>query len=283
MDIEYINEAGKSIKIYQRKPIFLTSIDGVSAVKNIVNTFKAPSQDGAVFVSSSLDMRHIVIEGRIVAENIEEAYVHRNRLLEIFNPKHKGRLIFRDCSINCIVDEAPIFKADSQRLPVFLISLLCPSPYFESIEEIKKELAQWHKLFSFELEIPIDDGIEFGRREDNLIIAVENTGAVSCGATFEFVAQGVVVNPAIIDVVTGKFLKLNRTMQAGESIIATTHFANKKVVSSLNGGTNAFASLNAASDFLQLEVGTNLLRYDAEKNLDNLEVSVYYRPQMLGV
>jgi len=30
-------------------------------------------------------------------------------------------------------------------------------------------------------------------------------------------------------------------------------------------------------------VGTNLLRYDAKKNLNNLEVNVYFRPQYLGV
>jgi hypothetical protein len=104
-----------------------------------------------------------------------------------------------------------------------------------------------------------------------------------CGATFEFIAQGIVEDPMVIDVVTGKFIKLNRVMQVGEIITISTHFANKRVLSSLEGGTNAFASLDENSDFLQLAVGTNLLRYDAKKNLNNLEVNVYFRPQYLGV
>lgn len=85
------------------------------------------------------------------------------------------------------------------------------------------------------------------------------------------------------DVVTGKFIKLNRIMQEGEIVTVSTHFANKKVLSSLAGGTNAFSSLDEDSEFLQLDVGTNLLRYDAKVNLNNLEVNVYFRPQYLGV
>lgn len=283
MEVKYINEADESITLRQRRPFFIENIDGTGAVKHIVSTFKAPNQDGGVFISGSLDMRNIVIEGRIIGNSIEEAYDLRKFLLDVFNPKHKGRLIFKDLSIPCIVEEAPVFKADSHRTPAFFISLLCTSPYFETVEEIKRLLAGWHPNFEFELEIPIDEGIEMGYREESLIIAVENMGSVPCGATFEFIAQGIVEDPFLIDVVTGKFIKLNRVMQPGEIVVVSTHFANKKVLSSLEGGTNAFSSLDEDSTFLELDVGTNLLRYDARRNLNNLEVNVYFRPQYLGV
>ncbi len=283
MELTYINELGESLTFRQRKPYFLQSIDGTGAVKHIISTFKAPNQDGGVFVSGSLDMRNIVIEGRIIADTIDKAYEFRKNLLNLFNPKAKGRLIFKGLSIPCIVEEAPVFKADSHKTPAFFISLLSTSPYFETVEELKKLLAGWHPNFEFELEIPIEEGIEMGYREESLIIAVENVGSVPCGATFEFIAQGSVEDPMIIDVVTGRFIKLNRIMQEGEIVTVSTHFANKKVLSSLAGGTNAFSSLDEDSEFLQLDLGTNLLRYDAKVNLNNLEVNVYFRPQYLGV
>ena len=283
MELIYISDGGERITLRQRKPFFLQNIDGTGAVKHIISTFKAPNQDGGVFVSGSLDMRNITIEGRILSASIEKAYELRKSLLNVFNPKHKGRLIFKDLSIPCIVEEAPVFKADSHRTPAFFISLLCTSPYFETVDEIIKLIAGWHPNFEFELEIPIEEGIEMGYREESLIIPVENVGSVPCGATFEFIAQGIVEDPFLIDVVTGKFIKLNRIMQPGEIVTVSTHFANKKVTSSIDGGTNAFASLDEHSDFLQLDVGTNLLRYDAKVNLNNLEVNVYYRPQYLGV
>lgn len=283
MEIKYTNEADESITLRQRRPFFIENIDGTGAVKHIISTFKAPNQDGGVFISGSLDMRNITIEGRILANSIDDAYDYRKTLLDVFNPKHKGQLIFKDLSIPCIVEEAPVFKADSHRTPAFFISLLCSSPYFETVEEISKLLAGWHPNFGFELEIPIEEGIEMGFREESLIIPVENVGSVPCGATFEFIAQGIVEDPMIIDVVTGKFIKFNRVMQPGEIVVISTHFANKKVLSSLGGGTNAFSSLDEDSTFLELDVGTNLLRYDAKTNLNNLEVNVYFKPQYLGV
>jgi hypothetical protein len=229
-------------------------------------------------------MRNITIEGRIIADSVEEAYSLRRKLLNIFNPRKKGRLIFKNLSIPCIVEEAPVFKADRQKTPSFFISLLCTSPYFETVDEISKLLAGWHPNFGFELEIPIDEGIQMGFREESLIIAAPNSGSVPCGATFEFIANGIVEDPMIIDVVTGKFIRLNRTMQTGEVITISTHFGKKRVQSSIGGGnTNIFSCLDSGSDFLQLDTGTNLLRYDAKRNMDNLEVSVYYRPQYLGV
>lgn len=46
---------------------------------------------------------------------------------------------------------------------------------------------------------------------------------------------------------------------------------------------NVFNYIDLASEFLQLKVGDNLLRYDAEKGLDNLEMALYYKPLYIGV
>ena len=61
-------------------------------------------------------------------------------------------------------------------------------------------------------------------------------------------------------------------------------FAGKRVVN-VNGSvvTNAFSLLDTDSVFFQLAAGINTLRYDASVNMELLEVSIYYRPQFLGV
>lgn len=52
-----------------------------------------------------------------------------------------------------------------------------------------------------------------------------------------------------------------------------------------NGGvkTNVFNYIDLDSTFLQLAPGDNLLRYDAESGIENLDVAIYYRPQYVGV
>jgi len=74
------------------------------------------------------------------------------------------------------------------------------------------------------------------------------------------------------------------TMNAGDEIRVYTHFAGKRVVS-VDGSTetNAFSLLDTGSTFFQLAAGQNILRYDASVNMELLEVSLYYRPQFLGV
>jgi hypothetical protein len=73
-------------------------------------------------------------------------------------------------------------------------------------------------------------------------------------------------------------------MAAGDEIHVYTHFAGKRVTS-ISGGTttNAFSLLDVGSTFLQLSVGENLLRYDAENGLASLEVTLFYFEGFAGI
>lgn len=283
MELTYINSGGDNITLKQSRPYFLTKIDGTGNIRQTVNTFKAPDQDGAFYISSTLDMRNITLEGTIVANTPDEAYTRRQRLLQIFSPKLRGTLLYRGRQISCVVEEAGFTVSSRQRIPNFFISLLCPSPFFETLDEIREELASWVPLFEFELEIP-GGGMEFGARQPSQIITVDNIGDVSCGCEIIFHALGTVTNPELLNIDTGEYIRLLTTMSAGNELRVYTHFAGKRVVS-VNGSTitNAFSLLDTGSVFFQLAAGINTLRYDASVNMDLLEVSIYFRPQFLGV
>lgn len=154
---------------------------------------------------------------------------------------------------------------------------------FEALAEVRAELARWTPLFHFVLEIP-DGGIEFGSRQPSQIITVENPGDVSCGCRIVFRALGEVENPELMDVSTGEYVRLNTVLTAGEEIRVYTHFAGKRVVRVQSGEeVSVFSLLDTGSTFLQLSPGTTTLRYDAAAGKELLEVSLYYRPQYLGV
>jgi len=283
MELTYTNSGGGSLTLKQSRPYFLTKIDGTGSIRQTVNTFKAPDQDGAFYISSTLDMRNITLEGTVIADTPDEAYTQRQRLLQIFSPKLRGTLLYRGRQISCVVEEVGFTVSSRQRIPNFFISLLCPSPFFETLNEIREELASWMPLFEFELEIP-GGGMEFGARQPSQIITVDNIGDVSCGCEIVFRALGTVTNPELLNLDTGEYIRLLTTMSAGDELRVYTHFAGKRVVS-VNGSniTNAFSLLDTGSVFFQLAAGINTLRYDASVNMDLLEVSIYYRPQFLGV
>jgi len=127
-------------------------------------------------------------------------------------------------------------------------------------------------------------GIIMGLREPSLIVNALNTGNVESGMIIEFKALGTLTNPSILNVETQEFFKVNKSMVAGEIITVNTNVGAKKVIDNLNGvETNILNLIDLDSTFLQLGVGDNLLRYDADTNLDNLEVNIYYNPFYLGV
>jgi len=283
MELTYTNAGGESITLKQSRPYFLTKIDGTGNVRQTVNTFKAPEQDGAFYISSTLDMRNITLEGTVIADTPDEAYTRRQSFLQIFSPKLHGTLLYRGRQIACVVEEAGFTVSTRQRIPNFFVSLLCPSPFFETPEEVRQELASWIPLFGFALEIP-ENGMELGMRQPSQIITVDNIGDVSCGCEILFRALGTVTNPELLNMDTGEYIRLLTTMSAGDELQVYTHFAGKRVVS-VNGSTvtNAFSLLDTGSVFFQLSKGINTLRYDASVNMELLEVSIFYRPQFLGV
>jgi len=283
--LTYTNERGQSIVLGDSAPLLVTKMDGIGGVQNTIYRHKTPSQDGTTATGSTLGERELTIEGVILAT---DQAVYRQKLLQTFNPKLTGILQYKKGlvvkEIGCRAELAPAFPSDfSKNYQIFLITLLCPNPFWQDIEQIKAEIALWVGDFSFPLEM-IEVGAEMGHREPSLIVNTFNPGDVECGMRVELKALATLTNPSILNVDTQEYLKINKTMEAGEVITVTTRFGAKKVENKLNGvTTNAFNYIDLGSTFLQLDVGDNLFRYNADTNIDNLEVSIYYTPQYLGV
>jgi hypothetical protein len=282
LELQYTNADGLTGILRQRGPFWLTRIDGTGNLSNIVNTFKAPDQDGAFFIGSTLDTREITIEGTILASTPESALLYRKELLRLFTPKQSGTLVVNGMRIGCVVRDITLVVSTKQRIPNFHISLMCPSPYFEALHDLRVELAQWQPLFQFPLEIPQGAGIEMGARQPSQILQVINAGDVATGMEVIFSALGTVQNPELLNLDTGEFIRINTTMQSGQEIHVFTGFAQKRVTSMMNGVmTNAFSLLDVNSTFIQLSTGTNLLRYDVSDEIDMLECEIRYRPRFL--
>lgn len=283
----YTNELGNSVEISHYSLFHLEKHEGLGGIKNTIHTQKSPNQDGTTEISSNLEARDISIEGSINSIRKDEILRHRQTLLRVLNPKLKGRLKYQLGNfvreVDCTVELAPIFPNIESKFKKFLIQLYCPNPFFRDVSETKNDIAIWQPSFEFALEIP-EEGIEMGYREPSLIVNVLNKGNVKSGIKIKFKALATVENPSLFNVNTREFIKINKTMEAGEVITVTTHDRNHKVLTTKNGVTsNAFNDIDLDSTFLQLDPGDNLFRYDADEGLDNLEVSIYHNSQYLGV
>jgi hypothetical protein len=285
--LTYTNSRGQSVELNSSGPFYLSDFD-TGTPKTTMLTSKAPGQDGVTREDTIFDERSPVANGAVIGISFEDTLIKRKWLCSVLNPKLMGVLIYENDTetykINCTVQEIPTFKNGDSIAQEFQIQFYCPDPYWKAIDEIKEEMADWVGDFEFTFEIPNDTGIEMGHRMSTLIANCFNNGDIECGIKVEFTALASVVNPSILNVYTQEFIKVKRTLAAGDKIVINTEFGNKKVEMIHDGiSTNVFNYIDLQTTFLQLEPGDNLLRYDAESGIDNLEVAIYFTPKYVGV
>lgn len=290
MKILLTNSHGESVELSETSSYALFSVEGLGSTDTLLSTTKSAGQDGVNYQGNTIDSRSVSIEISIVATGKEDMNRKRSNLLKILNPKLEemeltylnGSKIKKLIVVPELVSFPPAEHfADSVQGAI--IELYAPDPYFKNPTESKSEIALWRPSFGFPLSIP-NEGIKMGFREPSLIVNVFNKGDVETGMRIKFKALGEVVNPSLFNVNTREYFKINKTMAAGEVIEVNTNFQNKRVNKIKQGVvTNVFHYIDLTSTFLQLDPGDNLLRYDADENIDNLEVDIYYNPRSLGV
>jgi superfamily II DNA/RNA helicase len=129
---------------------------------------------------------------------------------------------------------------------------------------------------------------EKGRmREIEKVIGKEFVkGSIPTGMRIVFKAKGSVSNPKLINVETQEQLLISKDLVAEEEIEINTIIGSKRVrgrIGETSPFTNYFVYKTLDSTWIQLAVGKNLFRYDADEGLDNLEVFVYFQNKFLEV
>lgn len=281
----YRNEKGQEITLSNSRPFYLSSIENTASFNTNVIT---SSRDNGFDVDSiSLTEKNLPVIGGIEGFDRDELDRKRIHLTKVLNPLIKGELIYINNDITRKIDvyvESTIFKPPVANLQEFLIQFIAPIPFWKDINTNKTNIALWEANFGFELEVE-ENGIDLGNRVSNLICTINNTGDIKCGMKIQFKALATVVNPSLININTRDFIKINKTLNKGDILEVTTEYANKKIELLKSNGIreNVYHWIDLESEFLELDIGDNLFRYDAELGIDNLEVSIYHTNLYLGI
>lgn len=269
----------------------LNSVDW-GAVESTHHSFKYVNQIGVYVTGTSLETRSVTIQGWVIAENESMMTIRKTTLNRFFNPQQAVDLFYKDYVLrflpNTSIRYSTVIAENNEVICKFKVEGYCPDPLFSEQVESKVAAASTQAMFHFPLiisETPNPPGgIIFGLRQPSLIVTVTNDGAVDVGMKIVFKASGTLTNPSLIEVNTQKFFKVNKTMVVGEEITIDTIIGEKKIEGYLNGITsNYFKYRDLDSEWLQLKVGDNLFRYDADQNVGNLEVYIYYNNKYLEV
>jgi len=274
----YRNENNQEVEISYFSPYIPVSVD--ETLGNSIVASKQIGKDGMNYASSTLDSRDIRVKGSIIIRhNIDTL---ERRLRSVFNPKLSGKLIFRTETTEKVIDvkaEEVINFKRSKGISNFTIDLVAHNPYWREVDRTEY-LALLSGRLSFPLVINQGVGMMFGLRQSILETEIENVGDVASGFRVVFKAKGIVRNPEIENKLTGEKIKILVDMAKGD-IIEIINTPSRKMVN-ING-VKSFKNLDRLnSSFFELEVGKNLIGYNAEENAINLDVILYYSPLYLG-
>lgn len=261
-------------------------------IKATHHSFKYVNQIGLYVTGTSLETRDISIIGWVIA-NTENQMSERKKMLNRFvNPQQLLKLEYREYVLEMLPNKTIQYSAtveeNNEVMCKFQITAIAHDPLFKQSLENKVSAATTKGLFHFPLMIgAIDNGyptIMFGLRQPSLIVDIYNSGAVVTGMKMVFKALGTLSNPSLTNVNTQQFFRINKTMSPGEEIEVDTTIGQKKIIGKLNGEEyNYFKYRDFDSTWLQLEVGDNLFRYDADENIGGLEVYIYFYDRYLEV
>ena len=260
-------------------------------MRSTLYSIHSMGQSGDTFVAARIESRDVDITGVIRERDPEQIRAHRRMLARILNPQLSATLTYAYGSFVRVIDcrsvNAPeITKSKKDVYYHFSVQLVCLNPFWREATETRSDIAAWVGLFEFPAEIPGIElgGMEFGYRMPSLIVNVSNGGDVETGMRAVFSALDAVSHPSLINMTTGEMISLNIDLVEGDLLTVSTGYGQKNAILRRNGEDhNALQYVDISSTFIQLQPGDNMLRYDADQGISNLEVSLFHSNLYLGV
>lgn len=283
MLISFTNGNGETFDIHENY-ILSPNWSGFGELPVDIQMSKAPYQDGKTYIDTIAEPRIITIEFAIMGNTRQEVFDRRLIVARYFNPKlglgilkwtqDNGTIYYLDCLVS-----QPVFPSgngQSASHQMVIIQFIAPNPYWYDPTQIERIMIGFSGGFSFPFSFPINFG-QVGTQID-----VENKGTVDTPVMIYL--YGEVVDPVIINLLTGEEISVIRTVSDGDILIINTAFGEKAAMV-LSGGEyiNAFEYVDPESIFWKLKPGINPIKYTVTSEGENAQCRLYYYNRFSGV
>lgn len=273
--MKYTNGRGQSITFSRAQGLWISEFSLLSGIPVNLSTSQSINQIGASVESQVVEPKTSTVKGFIQGNG----KTLKQQIVNTVIPLDTGKIVVNDeYSIDVYVEESPIVDLET-RFPRFEFSVTAAYPFWE--RTTKTSVAMSGLLGMFRFPWNITEEYKFGEMVESYFTSINNKGHVPTFYSIEIVANGTTVNPVISDALTGSFIKLNKTLTAGERINIDVMPDSLKVVSSIDGDIEGLIDIE--SDLFSLPVGSTTLKYDAEEGRANLAVTLKYSDKLAGV
>lgn len=276
------NKYNEQINLTQNGNYALLSVGGLTPPAATINTAVIATSDGAVFNSSRLGTRNIVLT--IMPLNSIEA--NRINLYQYFKAKQYIKLYLENNTRSVWID-GYIDKIDGNlyaQKQQLQISIICPDPYFKDKKTGLYTFSNVVNLFKFPFAIEETPGIPVSELSEYVEIAITNNSDDETGVIIQLRANGAVTDPIIYNMTTNEHYALNFDMETGDVITIDTRRGHKTVTLNRDSViTNILNDMVQGSSWLNLVVGDNIFSYTCDTGAENLIIDVTLQPIYEGV
>ena len=250
-----------------------------------LSTYQGNNQLGVRVEGRTIGKRDVSIVGFILADGSEEMIEKKRNLQNVvglysdFYIADSG--YYLTVSATASIEYAVEKKTNNKFLCKFLIEGTAANPCFtkESSETI--QLAYWNAGFHFPYHVAPTKKTIMGLRESSQIKMIENEGETKAGMIITIQARvDGVKNVTLSKLLSNDKVVINYSLNKSDVIVINTNYGEKSI--KLNG-ENCFSILAPESVFIQLDTGENYIAYDAEENVDAIDIRIDYLPQYMEV
>ena len=269
--------------------------DGLENWANLpydVSKVEIPSYDGALVTSKRVSSVDRSVKAVVASPSDNEQ--QRRIAIAFFNPKHTFRcyLTYMGRTRWC-EGELYGFKASEGNIGESVtvdVTLLCPNPYLQSVDDFGKDIAETLPAFGFPFMSPLPvsegsvpgmvSGFIAGRRVFQKTVDISNDGDVPSGMVVTIRCDGDIVNP-MVKIGSGT-VALKTKLKKDDVVVLNASSRPPRIT--LNG-QNAMQLLDRKSTILDMVIGVGetTLEYGADSGEQFMHVVVRYNKQYLGV
>lgn len=297
--VTVVNPQGLVLTVDLHRPedsgFLITNITGIGPPKATVNFSDKSTTDGAFFNSSRVSTRNIVFDLVFVSDSDIEAV---RQLSYRYFPVKKNVLLIFETDHRTVMTEGYVESNTPNifsKMESTQISILCPDPYFYSLQDQENPFSFITPAFSFPFsnESLTTSMLSMGLITLRQTMVVTYNGEVDTGVTALIHANGAVTNPVITHQPSGISMRVDTTKLAaltgsgivsGDDIRITTLRGAKSARLIRNGvATNIMRCLGLNSSWFTLQNGDNIFSYTADLGVGNMQVSVWNSQVYEGV
>ena len=268
-----------SVEFSEKTGIVISEFSSFGAQNVSFDSTQSNRDIGEKLAYQSVNSKSISVLGTILGPS--DAL--REQMKHVIAPLAEAKLIYNDeYELTVYVKKSPDIEKYS-RYANFSFSLYAPYPYWFKKTRDQTMLVGLQPLFSFPWNI--SKPFSFSEVTDTGYVTILNDGEAPAYWTVTLSALDEVVNPRVYNMETGEYVKMLKTMSAGEQIILSNEGDELAVtcVSPDGEKSDGFPFLEIESIPFKLAVGENYVKTDAETNTAALRAVISFKAPFVGV